>query len=354
MAYTEKQARARAEQIFRRFGLLIHLACTNSIVEESFLAGFIGVEAGIDRAGQIRPEATRFEPHVFRRLQAVRDGLLGAYNRITRTDLQNASDDALRNLATSYGLSQIMGWHVIKNLRCSIADLRDPDKHLFYTVKLLTLTGGIHLRSRDYASVLRIWNTGSANGKTYHGDYVENALKVKAHYAQILKENKDAFKNSFSAEQTTRIGNPAVTPAVSSAPEIEPENGGVNSQTPTTQPPGESPLPPTTNFAPETFQAFIPQIDTAKRYLKAVSGLTGLSAAGAFFAGLPPWLVISLIVVFPILVIGGIVIFVKYHKEIFAYVRAMNTLRATAGVHNPVVSGETPLKKRDERRGTRD
>jgi hypothetical protein len=42
------------------------------------------------------------------------------------------------------------------------------------------------MKRGDLASVLHIWNTGSANGKTYHEDYTTNALKVKTFYDELL------------------------------------------------------------------------------------------------------------------------------------------------------------------------
>ncbi len=183
--YTEEQALRKAKQIFERFGSRIHLACPNSIVPEDFLGGFIGVEAGIDHNGLIKESATRFEPGVYHHLLAVRDGLLSSYNKIHRGDIAGLSDDAIHNLATSWGVTQIMGWHLIHNLKGKIADLRDPEKHLFYAVELLVLTAGPHLKTRNFGNVLRIWNSGSANGKTFDPHYVENALAVKAEYAKL-------------------------------------------------------------------------------------------------------------------------------------------------------------------------
>lgn len=236
MTYTEAQARAKAQQIFNRFGLPIHLACENSGVGEEFLAGFIGVEAGIDRTGFIRPEAKRFEPGVYRDLIDLRDKgwcivngkTHDHYSGIRQSQLQGLSDDALRNLATSWGMSQIMGWHCINNLHCSIGDLRNPDKHLFYTIQLLKIgESGKYLLRGDLPSVLRIWNTGNANGKTYHESYVDNALLVRKHYVQILKENPHRFilPNPVSADSHT--------PSSTHGEEKEAESGGVPSPTPT-------------------------------------------------------------------------------------------------------------------------
>lgn len=333
MAYTMGQATALALQIYTRFGYKIHLACQGSGIDESFVAGFIGVEAGKDKSGIVE-NATRFERHVFEKLRALRDGLRGSYQSIRRAAIADASDDALRALATSYGLTQIMGWHVINNLKCSVGELRDSEKHLLYTIQLLKLSSGDFLRRKDYGSVLRIWNTGSANGKTYHADYVENALKVMHCYASLLKRNKP-FQITDNEIKSAIL---AVEPTANVLPETLPDSPDSNSNPLAAQPPMNSP----NNFTPEQFQAYIPQIDTAKNYLKTLSGLTGISAIVAFFTGLPNWVIVGLVVLLAIVVIGGIVMLVKYHAQIFAYVTAMNTLRATATVHNPVVSGDTP------------
>src|SRR4051812_24414209 len=106
--YTKAQAAAKARQGHDRFGQRIADACAGSAVPADFLAGFIGVEAGVDRRGQIREDATRFEPGVFRHLELVRDGLVSSWSKITTADIANCTDGALKALATSYGLTQIM------------------------------------------------------------------------------------------------------------------------------------------------------------------------------------------------------------------------------------------------------
>ncbi|HEX3100639.1 MAG TPA: hypothetical protein VHQ01_02545, partial [Pyrinomonadaceae bacterium] len=58
-----------------------------------------------------------------------------------------------------------------------------------YTVQLLKIVGGRYMREGDLTSVLHIWNTGNANGKTYHEDYVTNALKVKKAYEALIADN---------------------------------------------------------------------------------------------------------------------------------------------------------------------
>ena len=53
--------------------------------------------------GGRKPAGKRFESHVFDQLQAVRDGSRLSYENVTAAHLADASDEALRNLATSWG-----------------------------------------------------------------------------------------------------------------------------------------------------------------------------------------------------------------------------------------------------------
>ena len=100
-----------------------------------YLMALIQLECG----GKI-PAGSRFEPHVFRRLKNVRDGKRNRYENVTEMHLRGASDDALRNLATSWGPFQLMGYKCIL-LNVKVKDIRGDifaDK-LFFDLKKQTL-----------------------------------------------------------------------------------------------------------------------------------------------------------------------------------------------------------------------
>lgn len=187
MRYSKGQIEALANAINRQFGERL-----NHFEEpmRSFLAGLISVEAG-KSGGRFNESAKRFEPHVFEALRAVRDGKKRSYNGLTRNDLSGMTDEALRNLATSWGATQIMGWHVLKNLKTTIAELRDPNKHLAYAARLLEANANVpgYMQRGDFASVYRIWNTGSPKGRTHDPDYVTNANAVREFYARNYPKN---------------------------------------------------------------------------------------------------------------------------------------------------------------------
>ena len=76
--------------------------------------------------GGRKPSGARFEPHVFKRLKQVRDGKRSQYEHVTPGHLADASDEALKNLATSWGPFQLMGYKCIL-LDVKIQDIRGPE-----------------------------------------------------------------------------------------------------------------------------------------------------------------------------------------------------------------------------------
>lgn len=196
-------ARSLALRIHRRFGQQIADACAHSrTVTPDFLAGLISneagkysrshadVKAGRFSAGDFNVHATRFEPGVYEDLISLRDRgycFIGGkrrttYNNITRADIRSASDEAIKALSRSYGTTQIMGWSMVKMLKGTLADLRNPDKHLLLAVERLEIVAKPQLRARQYESAFRIWNTGSPTGKTYDPAYVANGTAVMLAY----------------------------------------------------------------------------------------------------------------------------------------------------------------------------
>lgn len=176
-------AKGTAVKIQARLGGQIRQACFRTLVPESFLAGLVSVENA-----QLDPHAVRFEKHIFENLKKLRNPLVfwrRSWNGITPADLKGASDEALINLATSFGYTQIMGWWAIP-LKCSVGEIRDPQKHLAIAVRLLQLTAAVDLKRHAYGNVLRIWNTGRADGRTHDPRYVDNALAVKLAYSEVL------------------------------------------------------------------------------------------------------------------------------------------------------------------------
>jgi hypothetical protein len=130
----------------------------------------------------------RFERHIYKRLINVRAGKLDRFENIKPADLRDATDDALKNMAHSWGPFQIMGYKCIW-LDIRLSDLRG-DEALYWAVKWIDLTYGDYVRDGKYKDAFHIHNTGrpypeAGPPKTYDRNYVPNGLMYMKHFEQL-------------------------------------------------------------------------------------------------------------------------------------------------------------------------
>lgn len=202
---------ALMSRICERWRRGILQATRNSSVSPCFLAALTANESGGE------PAAQAFEPGIYRRLQAVASGREPAFGTIVAKDLiaaadsgfgplaasspgcfpdeidvskleETAQEQLLRKLATSWGLTQIMGYQVIGR-QVTLEDLLEPESHYQFAVLLLEELGrrfGLKL-SRDYESLFRSWNTGHPEGKTFDPDYVSRGMLRMELYRDVVQ-----------------------------------------------------------------------------------------------------------------------------------------------------------------------
>jgi hypothetical protein len=161
------------------------------------------------------PNATRFEPAVCAQLSRVIAGQVAAYappgimRPIGAQDLTKCcypppsgwqgdpdprwtpaqSHQCLINLATSWGPTQIMGWHSLE-LGIPLSKIVQLGTHYEVAVKLLNWFYTHYLLAdRDDlgldgipGALLNCWNTGDPKAPTYDPDYVANGLARMALY----------------------------------------------------------------------------------------------------------------------------------------------------------------------------
>lgn len=331
-----------AKQIFDRFDKQIVEATTGTGIPPAFIAGLIANEAGKDRSGNIVRGATRFEPHVFAALKSIRDrgyrlvkggAKVTHYSHIKQSQIADASDVALRALATSYEATQIMGWHVINNLRCTIADLRNPDKHFFYTVKLLQLNGfPKNATEAQMDREMRQWNTGSETGKTYHANYVPNAQRIRAEYrllergrvSRSVEERVDVRPEIIEAEA---IHEPGV---MNLGPEHEACWGMAVDEQPISVPTATQ----TVESLTDTITAHIPKITTARITLTRIfrSSSVGVIVTSilASLEYLPWWMPFVFVFLAGMGLMGLISVFLQYYPNVFSFAKEVY-IRAASG-----------------------
>jgi hypothetical protein len=180
-------------EIHERWGGYISGACHSSSIPPEFLATLIANESGGDNE-----KPPRFEPGVYLHLAAVQKGTASPgdvlhhrpahFGSILKGDLNFFTDENLRAFASSWGLTQIMGYHLLKKpwslasaqwpVKGDPNPLLDPAFNLHQALKLL---GGFaqefQLDPRlEYEEMFRCWNSGRPDGKTFDPHYVENGL----------------------------------------------------------------------------------------------------------------------------------------------------------------------------------
>ena len=76
--------------------------------------------------GGRKPAPSRYEKHIFNRLMDVKTGQRESYELVKTEDLKNANGSAIKNLASSWGPFQVMGYKVVAH-GILIKELRGPN-----------------------------------------------------------------------------------------------------------------------------------------------------------------------------------------------------------------------------------
>jgi len=186
------------QDIKTRFGAVVAAACSVSSVPEAFIAALIANESG----GNVN--AKRFEHTVLAALWEVLLGRKAAYGSIARASLvgyvagvpvptinvpANLPANAFQRvdaLATSWGLTQIMGYHALE-FGVTIDALISPESGLQIATKMLSgFARSFNLDvTKDFEAMLRCWNGGHPTAQTFDPQYVPNGLARMALWSSL-------------------------------------------------------------------------------------------------------------------------------------------------------------------------
>jgi hypothetical protein len=195
------------QSIKAKWGAMIAAVCAMSSVPPAFLAGLIANESGGN------PLAKRFESHVLLALWEILLGRKTAYGSIGRAGLvQFVSGASLPvytapatlpadtyqrfdSLATSWGLTQIMGYEVLDTQLNSggIENLKTPPADLVVTTRMLSQEAarlGVDV-TKDFSEMFDFWNTGRPHAPTADPQYIPNGLERMKIYAQLAAGDTD-------------------------------------------------------------------------------------------------------------------------------------------------------------------
>ena len=207
--HTQVQERLLMRNIGARYGVTIAAACKMTDVRESFVAALVANESGGDAT------AKRFEHGVLNSLWDVLMGRKANYGSIGAVNLYayltlppedrgstfESMQDSLRKLdglATSWGLTQIMGYEILDQKLTGQMGLfpsimQTPEVSIRYTnVMLLQIARAKNLRvDANFDELFDCWNTGRPHAPTADPQYIPNGLERMKIYAQLAAGDTD-------------------------------------------------------------------------------------------------------------------------------------------------------------------
>lgn len=187
------------QKIKAELGTAIGAAAATSSIPAAFFAALVANESG----GNC--DAQRFEGGVFSHLSEVFDGRAPAYGSLSRisvltyvtgsADVAGATVDALspdnygrlKALATSWGITQIMGYEAIAlKIEGGAEALRDAVVALKNTTLMLNdFMRRFQIFATDAEELFDCWNTGRPHSPTYDPQYIPNGLARMQIYAGL-------------------------------------------------------------------------------------------------------------------------------------------------------------------------
>jgi hypothetical protein len=196
------------QSIKEKWSTSILAAAGVSSVPAAFLAALIANESGGDA------NAKRFEKNVLATLWEVLLGRKANYGSIGRTDVVGyiadlppgaihapsvLPADAFQRvdaLATSWGLTQIMGYHVLEPdiSLGSLENVKSGPGNLLGATRLLAQFAHRYQLdlATDFPPLFACWNTGAPDpAKTFDSHYVSNGLERMKLYAQLAANDTD-------------------------------------------------------------------------------------------------------------------------------------------------------------------
>lgn len=178
--HTYVKSSFRLERTEKNYGEKVNILAKEFNLPTEYLKALITLECSGRK--EFKP---RFENHVYQKLKKVRDKHSKNFGSITNTIIRNATDDALKNLATSWGPFQLMGYQCIE-LGVHLQDIRGKDA-LYWGVFWINKQYGKRLRRGEFKDAFHIHNTGQPLpnnniAKTHDPKYIDKGLEYMLYF----------------------------------------------------------------------------------------------------------------------------------------------------------------------------
>ncbi len=133
-----------------------------------------------------KPAGHRFEQHVYRELIKVKEGKRRAYEAVRQEHLVALSEEEIRDLATSWGPFQLMGYKAI-GLGVDVEDLSDEEVAAREGARWIRKEYGRFLTRKKWKDAFHIHNTGkrfplNGHSRTHDPYYVSDGVRYMKYY----------------------------------------------------------------------------------------------------------------------------------------------------------------------------
>ena len=133
-----------------------------------------------------KPAGHRFEQHVYRELIKVKEGKRRAYEAVRQEHLVALSEEEIRDLATSWGPFQLMGYKAI-GLGVDVEDLSDEEVAAREGARWIQKEYGRFLTRKKWKDAFHIHNTGkrfplNGHSRTHDPYYVSDGVRYMKYY----------------------------------------------------------------------------------------------------------------------------------------------------------------------------
>lgn len=170
-------------KIRARWGARIIWACARTAIRPELIAALVASESGGNQ------NATNLEESILSMFHNILASLPVRWRPLNRNQLERLTGQQITDYATSFGLTQITGYHIYPR---DPRELLDPDTSLRETVCLLEdWQKQYKIDPADAEAFLRCWNGGGPHNRTVPG-YVENGLAHLRTYELLCGESDNA------------------------------------------------------------------------------------------------------------------------------------------------------------------
>jgi hypothetical protein len=135
----------------------------------------------------------RYEESIYYQLKQLKNGKIDKFENLKQSDLKGVKDKTLKELASSYGPFQIMGYK--KYILKIPLDSLKGKRNIYYSIKWINMSYGDMLRNEEFKDAFHFHNAGkryplAGDPLTYDPEYVTRGLSYQKYFKNVIYRKK--------------------------------------------------------------------------------------------------------------------------------------------------------------------